>query len=72
PWNIQVSYRLNGLEKKAEELYGAAGLVEVNVDLIPNKQVSDYYRNNMVLMAGTVVDMDKNLSREAEGALVQS
>ncbi len=72
PWNIQVSYRLNGLEKKAEELYGAAGLVEVNVDLIPNKQVSDYYRNNMVLMAGTVVDMDKNLSLEAEGAQVQS
>lgn len=72
PWDIQVSYRLNGLEKKAEELSGVSGLVEVNVDLTPNKGVPDYYSNNMVLMAGTVVDMDKNVSLEAEGAQVQA
>ncbi len=72
PWDIKVSYRLNGVEKKAEELAGEKGLIEVNVDLVPNKGVSDYYRNNMALMASTVVDMDKNLSLEAEGAQVQS
>lgn len=72
PWDIRVSYRLNGLEKKAEELYGASGLIEVNVDLLPNTKVSEYYRNNMVLMAGTMVDMDKNLSLEAEGAQIQA
>ncbi len=72
PWDIKVSYRLNGVEKKAEELAGEKGLIEVNVDLVPNQGVSDYYRNNMALMASTVVDMDKNLSLEAEGAQVQS
>lgn len=72
PWDIKVSYRLNGVEKKAEELAGEKGLIEVNVDLVPNKGVSEYYRNNMALMASTVVDMDKNLSLEAEGAQVQS
>ena len=72
PWDIKVSYRLNGVEKKAEELAGEKGLIEINVDLVPNKGVSDYYRNNMALMASTVVDMDKNLSLEAEGAQVQS
>ncbi|WP_313186505.1 hypothetical protein [Lacrimispora sp.] len=72
PWDIKVSYRLNGVEKKAEELAGEKGLIEINADLVPNQGVSDYYRNNMALMASTVVDMDKNLSLEAEGAQVQS
>ncbi|MDW2800536.1 hypothetical protein RZO55_23500 [Clostridium boliviensis] len=72
PWNITVSYRLNGVEKKADELAGEKGLIEVNVDLVPNKGVSDYYKNNMTLMGSAVVDMDKNLSLEAEGAQVQT
>ncbi len=72
PWDIKVSYRLNGVERKAEELAGEKGLIEVNADLVPNQEVSDYYRNNIALMASTVVDMDKNLSLEAEGAQVQS
>lgn len=72
PWDITVSYRLNGVEKRAEQLPGSAGLVEINVDLIPNTHVSDYYRNNMTLMATAIVDLDKNLSLEAEGAQVQA
>lgn len=72
PWDIKVGYRLNGVDRKAEELAGEKGLIEVNVDLTPNKGLSDYYRNNMTLMASTVVDMDKNLSLEAEGAQVQT
>ncbi|WP_124066295.1 hypothetical protein [Clostridium sp. E02] len=72
PWEINVSYRLNGVIKKAEELAGEKGLVEVNVDLIPNKDIPDYYRNNMTLMASVVVDMDKNLSLEAEGTQIQT
>lgn len=72
PWDIKVSYRLNGVEKRAEELAGEKGLIEINVDLIPNKGLSDYYQNNIALMASSVVDMDKNLSLEAEGAQVQA
>lgn len=72
PWNVKVGYRLNGVEKKAEELAGEKGLIEINVDLTPNKGLSEYYQNNITLMASTVVDMDKNLSLEAEGAQVQT
>lgn len=72
PWKIAVSYRLNGVEKKAEELCGAAGLVEVNIDLTPNEKSSEYFKNNMVLQAATIVDMGKTLSLEAEGAQVQA
>lgn len=72
PWTIQVQYLLNGVETRAEDLVGASGLVEINLDLTPNKQVSDYYRNNMALTVATAVDMDKNLSVRAEGAQIQT
>lgn len=72
PWTVKTTYLLNGVEKQPEELKGASGLVEINVDLIPNKQVSDYFRNNMALTLTTVVDMDQNLSVRAEGAQVQA
>ena len=72
PWTIQVQYLLNGVERDADDLVGASGLVEINIDLLPNEEVSDYYRNNIALTAATAVDMDKNLSVRAEGAQIQS
>lgn len=71
PWTVKTTYLLNGVEKQPEELAGEKGLVEISVDLIPNRQVSDYFRNNMALTMTTVVDMDKNLSVRADGAQVQ-
>lgn len=71
PWTVKTTYLLNGVEKQPEELAGETGLVEINVDLIPNKLVSAYFRSNMALTMATVVDMDKNLSVRAEGAQVQ-
>lgn len=72
PWTIHVDYLLNGVKRDAADLVGASGLVEINVDLIPNQPVSDFYRNNMALTVATAVDMDKNLSVRADGAQIQS
>lgn len=72
PWDISVSYRLNGVEKQMEELSGEKGLVEISIDALPNKSASEYYRNNMTLEIAAMVDMDKNLSVEAPGAQIQS
>ncbi len=72
PWNITVSYKLNGVEKKMEELAHEKGLVEIFIDAVPNENTSDYYRNNMTLEITSIVDMDKNLSVEAPGAQLQS
>lgn len=72
PWSIQVSYKLNGVPVQADRLAGAQGLVEMALDLVPNPNAREYYRNNMVLTATAAVDADKMLSIEAEGALVQS
>ena len=72
PWDISVSYKLNGVEKQIEELAHEKGLVEISIDAVPNENTSEYYRNNMSLEIAAVVDMDKNLSVEAPGAQIQS
>lgn len=72
PWDIKVSYKLNGVPKEADTLAGANGLVEIDLDILPKKTVGDYYKNNFILTAATVVNSDDILSLEAEGAQVQS
>ncbi|MCX7614564.1 MAG: hypothetical protein N2Z65_02265 [Clostridiales bacterium] len=72
PWNFDVSYKLNGVPYDAKKLAGASGLVEINVKAIPNKNSSNYYKNNMLLQVGTAVSMKDNLSVEAPGAQLQS
>ncbi|HBT91422.1 MAG TPA: hypothetical protein DEB16_06220 [Ruminococcaceae bacterium] len=72
PWSFDVSYRLNGVPADAGRLAGAAGTVEISVKAVPNKKANAYYRNNMLLQVGTMVDMENTLSVEAPGAQVQT
>ena len=72
PWSFDVSYKLDGVPKKAEELAGASGLVEINIQAIPNEQAADYYKNNMLLQVATIVNMEDTKSIEAPGAQLQS
>ena len=71
PWTLSVHYTLNGLPAKAEELAGAKGVVEIDVDAIPNEGASEYARNNYTLEAMAVFNQDDILSLEAPGAQVQ-
>ena len=72
PWNFDVSYKLNGVPVEAEKCAGASGLVEINIHAVPNEAASEYYKNNMMLICGTGIDMSKALSIEAPGAQIQS
>jgi len=72
PWTFDVSYKLDGIPIKAEELSGEKGLVELTVHAIPNTEASDYDKNNMTLMISTGIDMDKTNSINAPGAQIQS
>ncbi|MGB5824689.1 MAG: hypothetical protein WBH44_11505 [Proteocatella sp.] len=72
PWTFDVAYKLNGVEKKAEELAGEKGLVEIKIKAVPNSKIEAYYKNNMLLQVATMIDMDENLSIEAPGAQLQS
>ncbi|MCG1012283.1 hypothetical protein JT739_06685 [Tepidanaerobacter sp. GT38] len=71
PWTISISYRLNGVPTMAEQLPGKAGLVEINLDVIPKRDASEYNRNNLVLAATAIFNADDILSLEADGAQVQ-
>ena len=71
PWTLSVSYKLNGIPTRAEELAGKTGVVEINLDAIPNPDASEYARNNYTLEAMAIFNQDDILSLEAPGAQVQ-
>lgn len=71
PWNLSISYTLNGLPVKAEDLAGEKGLVEIHLDAVPVPTASEYSRNNLVLTAMSAFNGDDILSLEAPGAQVQ-
>lgn len=72
PWDIDISYRLNGVEARGEDLGGAQGLVSTRIHVMPKEDIPDYYKNNMILICGTLVDMKNTLSIEAPGAQLQT
>lgn len=72
PWTFDLSYKLNGEQIEYEDLAGVSGLVEITIHAIPNPNADEYYRNNMTLIAGTGINMDKASNIEAEGAQIQS
>lgn len=72
PWDIDISYRLNGVEARGEDLGGAQGLVSTRIHVTPKEDIPDYYKNNMILICGTLVDMKNTLSIEAPGAQLQT
>ena len=71
PWTLSVSYTLNGVPTKAEDLAGKTGVVEINLDAVPNETASEYARNNYTLEAMAIFNQDDILSLEAPGAQVQ-
>ncbi len=73
PWTLDVTYKLNGKECKAEELAGASGMVTMLIDVQANEKAPEYYKNNMILTVATLVDMDQdNYSLEAPGSQLQT
>ena len=72
PWDIDVSYMLDGVPCKAEDLAGKSGLVEIDVTVTPDPLADEYYKNNFVLFCGTGVDLGDVKSFRAEGAQLQT
>lgn len=71
PWTISMSYRLNGVPTRAEDLAGQTGVVEIDLNFVPNEGASSYARNNYTLEAMALFNQDDILSLKAEGAQVQ-
>ena len=58
PWQLSLSYTLNGLPARAEELAGEKGVVEITLDALPRADASEYSRNNLVLTAVSMFNGD--------------
>lgn len=71
PWTVTLRYTLNGVPVRAEELAGQRGVVEIQMDLVPNRSASSYARYNYTLEAMAMFNQDDILSLEAPGAQVQ-
>ena len=71
PWTLSVHYTLNGVATKAEDLAGKTGVVEIQIDAVPNENASEYAKRNYTLEAMALFNQDDILSLEAPGAQVQ-
>lgn len=72
PWSFDLGYKLNGRAVEAKDLAGASGLVEIDIDATANKQVSEYMRNNFMLLIAVPVDLSKCYSMDAPDSQTSS
>lgn len=72
PWSFDLGYKLNGRAVEAKDLAGASGLVEIDIDATANKQVSEYMRNNFMLLIAVPVDLNKCYSVDAPDSQTSS
>lgn len=72
PWDFTVTYKVNGVITAPEKVGGASGTVEVDIDAVPNKSVSEYMQNNMVLMVLIPMDTSKAYSIDAPESMSAS
>ncbi|MBO6308022.1 MAG: hypothetical protein J6N70_04100 [Oribacterium sp.] len=68
PWTFDITYKLNGVVMDADKIGGQSGLVEMDIDAYPNDKVSDYMKNNMMLLVAVPVDVQKCYSVDAPEA----
>lgn len=70
PWKFEITYKLNGVETKMEDLLGKSGLIEIYVNIIANDKTNSYYRNNYILEVTASYDMTDYLSVESDEAMI--
>lgn len=68
PWNIQISYYLNGEKKDPAELAGESGNLEIRISVKKNEKVKGDYFEDYLLQATVTLDSEKCKNIQAEGA----
>ncbi|MDO4296477.1 MAG: hypothetical protein Q4D90_10020 [bacterium] len=72
PWDLDVTYKLNGRSVKPEELAGVSGMIGIHIHITPNELAKEYYKDNMILALIVPVDNSTCYSVDAAGAQFQS
>lgn len=58
PWNIEISYKLDGKAVAPEELGGASGQLEIAIKTSKNEAVSGGFYDNYLLQFTITLDAD--------------
>ena len=65
PWTFDVTYKVNGVVTNAEDVAGASGTIEMDIDCYPNENASEYMKNNFMLICAVPIDNNKVYSVDA-------
>lgn len=69
PWNVDISYKLNGEDKNASDLVGEKGLVKITIDVSENENANEYFRNRYMLEITSSYDMTEYISVYSKDAI---
>ncbi len=69
PWDIGISYKLNGVELPADALAGKSGEIEISITVRPDENAAQYFKDNFTIQLQLPVNMDKSKVISSEGAV---
>ena len=70
PWNISVTYTLDGKEMTPDELAGTTGKLKIHINISNNEKCKNNYFDNYALQAALTLDTEKCRNIEADGATI--
>lgn len=65
PWNISISYKIDGVEYTPEEVVGKSGKLEINMSVTKNENATEGFFDNYALQA--VVQLDNTICENIIG-----
>ena len=68
PWNIEITYTLDGKEVSPEELAGQSGALKIHILITENSKADSTFYDNYALQAAFTLDTAKCENIVAEGA----
>lgn len=68
PWNIEITYKLDGISVLPEELAGKSGKLEINISITENKKCTTGFYDQFALQAAFTLDTEKCKNIKADGA----
>ncbi|UNC93037.1 hypothetical protein [Candidatus Contubernalis alkaliaceticus] len=70
PWNVAVSYQLDGVPITAEEISGASGKLKIELTIKDNSYANPVFVENYSLQISMTLDTDRCKAIEAENATI--
>lgn len=70
PWNIDISYYLNGERISADKLAGSAGSLEIKISISSNEKCNSVFFENYALQGAVLLDTEKCANIESDEATI--